>query len=319
MNFQEYLKRFGGLRTDKNRSRYPANTNHQAPHKPFLLLSIMDLIAQGKITSPFIEPSFDLVDTWNTYYSNIMPSGSKTSLAYPFSRLKTDGFWKRLPKKGYDSEKEYNISTMNRLREVYYGAEMDEELFKYLHDPETREKLRYVLVKTYFSPEVQPAVLEQGKVNYEAYKYGKQLLADPEGKYLKEETEKSWKARDQGFRKAIVTLYKHRCALCGIRMLTPEGHTVVDAAHIRPWNRSHDDRPSNGLALCRLCHWSFDEGLMSVGREYEVLVSKKVQTEHNLPGHILTLRDRFIFKPEEERFWPSQDNLKWHRHRKFAT
>ena len=55
--------------------------------------------------------------------------------------------------------------------------------------------------------------------------------------------------------------------------MTPEGHTVVEAAHIRPWSDSYDDRPTNGLALCKLCHWSFDEGLMGVGRCYEVLCS----------------------------------------------
>jgi predicted restriction endonuclease len=28
------------------------------------------------------------------------------------------------------------------------------------------------------------------------------------------------------------------------------------------WSESRDDRPTNGLPLCRLCHWSFDEELM---------------------------------------------------------
>ena len=105
--------------------------------------------------------------------------------------------------------------------------------------------------------------------------------------------------------------------MCGIRMLTPEGHTIVEAAHIVPWNESHDDLPTNGMALCRLCHWSFDEGLMSVGKKYEVMVSRRVQTEQNLPGHILTLRDRSIFTPEEEKFWPAQKNLEKHRHKTF--
>ena len=68
------------------------------------------------------------------------------------------------------------------------------------------------------------------------------------------------KARKQGFRKAIVSLYDHRCALCGIRLLTPEGHTVVEAAHIIPWSETQDDSPINGMALCKVCHWSFDEG-----------------------------------------------------------
>jgi len=37
-------------RTDKNRKKWFTLTEHQAPHKPFLLLSILDLIDQGSIT-----------------------------------------------------------------------------------------------------------------------------------------------------------------------------------------------------------------------------------------------------------------------------
>ena len=89
----------------------------------------MDLIAQGRITENLIEPSYELVDTFNTYWAAIMPAGSMTSMAYPFSRLKTDGFWQRIPKPGYDPEAEYNVKSMVRLREMYVGAKMDEELF----------------------------------------------------------------------------------------------------------------------------------------------------------------------------------------------
>jgi len=53
----KHLYIFGNLRTDKGRDRYPAITCHRAPHKPFLLLSVMDLIAQGRITQNLIEPS----------------------------------------------------------------------------------------------------------------------------------------------------------------------------------------------------------------------------------------------------------------------
>ena len=145
------------------------------------------------------------------------------------------------------------------------------------------------------------------------------ILIDAEAldEQLEEGMEKIGKVRDQGFRKAIVELYEHRCSLCGIRMRTPEGHTVVVAAHIKPWSKSHDDRPTNGMALCRLCHWYFDEGLMGVGKKYEVLVSNRIQVQHNLPGHILTLRDRNIFTPNEEKHWPTQNNLNYHRQKTF--
>jgi len=319
--FEKYFQMFGELRTDKGRNRYPAITYHRAPHKPFLLLSIMDLIAQGRIAENLIEPSFELVDTFNTYWSSIMPPGSSTSMAYPFSRLKTDGFWERIPKPGYDPNVEYNVKSMARLREMYVGAKVDDELFGYLCNPKTRERLRAVLINTYFVPEVRPLLQKQGRVNYDAHRYSQNLLkmAEPEVQYGEglEGKDFEQKVRDQGFRKAIVSLYEHRCALCGIRMLTPEGHTVVEAAHIKPWSEGHDDKPTNGLALCRLCHWSFDEGLMSVGHTYEVLMSRRVQVEQNLPGHILTLRDRHIFTPNEDQYWPAQENFDYHRTNRF--
>ena len=86
----KYLKSFSRLRTDKNRKRWPALTTHQAPHKPFLLLSIMDLIAQWAITQNFIDPSFELVETWNGYRNAFMPVGSKGIMSYPFYHMRSE-------------------------------------------------------------------------------------------------------------------------------------------------------------------------------------------------------------------------------------
>ena len=319
---EKYLKIFANLRTDKNKNRYPAVTCHRAPHKPILLLSVMDLIEQGVIAQNFIEPSLDLVETFNTYILTVLPVGWKTSMAHPFPRLQSDGFWHRTINPGYDSEHDYNVKTMTRLRKIYAGARMDDFLFHFMLNPETRTRLRTVLIDTYFAPELRPVLLEQASVNIAAYNYSKDLLKKVRQQPLwgteSNEPDKIKKVRDQGFRKAIVQLYEHRCALCGIRMLTPEGHTVVEAAHIKAWHKSHDDRPTNGLALCRLCHWSFDEGLMSVGNQYEVLISGRVRIDSNMPGQILTLMDRPIFKPQGQRFWPGQANLEKHRKRRFA-
>ncbi len=59
---EKYLQMFGNLRTDRERDLYPAITYHRAPHKPFLFLSVMDVIARGRITGNLIEPSYELVD-----------------------------------------------------------------------------------------------------------------------------------------------------------------------------------------------------------------------------------------------------------------
>ena len=203
------------------------------------------------------------------------------------------------------------------------GAKLDDELFKLTLMEPLRKRLQIALVNTYFAPEIRSMVFKQSLINIQANEYSKSLLkiAEPLTEYAAagETDETTHKVRDQGFRKAIVTLYQHRCALCGIRMLTPDGHTVVEAAHIIPWRETMDDKPTNGLALCRLCHWSFDEGLMAVGKDYEVLISKRVSREANLPGHMLTLSERTIFRPAMHTFWPGKKNIEWHRKKIFKT
>lgn len=200
---------------------------------------------------------------------------------------------------------------------------LDDDLYQLMSKPDTREQLRATIINTYFAEEIRHEIIECGTVNIKAYEYSKELLKElrdnktPWDQIGTDENEK--RVRNQGFRKAIVTLYEHRCALCGIRMLTPEGHTIVEAAHVKPWSESHNDSPTNGMALCKLCHWSFDEGLMSVGTEYEVLVSKVVTINQNYPGHILTLSDRNIIRPEKKEFWPNQDNLEWHREKVYCS
>jgi len=105
----------------------------------------------------------------------------------------------------------------------------------------------------------------------------------------------------------------HRCAFCGVRMLTSDGHTAVDAAHIIPWNISHDDDPHNGMALCGLCHWTFDQGLLGVSARYLVLLSGELRITQNVPGHLLTLEKRPIIGPAEQDLWPHVEGLEWHR------
>ena len=82
---ETYLQGFANLRTDKGRNRYPAVTLHRAPHKPFLLLSVLDLITQGMITENFIEPSFELIDTFNLGLVKDHAAGVQDQYGLPFS------------------------------------------------------------------------------------------------------------------------------------------------------------------------------------------------------------------------------------------
>lgn len=314
-----YLHEFSKLRTDTNRKSWTPSTNYKSPYKPFLLLSILDLIGTGSITKNFIEPSSELTETFQGYIAMLPPMNRQASMAYPYFYLQSSGFWNLQPRSDITIKAGQTISTVKRLRELYYGAKFSDDLFQLLQMPTSREKLRAVLIETFFAPEIQPRLLEQSVVNYEAANYSTSLLVtvEPTTESTVDLPVPPEKVRDQGFRKAIVKLYDHRCALCGIKIITPDNHTIIDAAHIIPWSHSHDDHPTNGMALCKLCHWSFDEGLMAVGSEYQVMVSQTVKNDQNLPGHMLTLSDRPIFRPPESRYWPRQENFQWHRKKRF--
>lgn len=271
-----YLTHFTHLRTDASRARWSAATRHRAPHKPLLLLAVTDLFAQGDLDTNLIELTPDLGETFTLYWARVMPPDRRGNLAMPFFHLKSDGFRHLVPRPGKQAilAASRRIHSIYQLRETILGARLDDELYALLCAQRSRDLLRTALIETYFAPELQPALAEQGLVNLEAFHYSQALLEQARTQQAKEHPAGAEHprpaARDQGFRRAIVRAYDHRC------VLTPDGHTAVEAAHIVPWSTSYDDAPHNGMALCRLCHWIFDEGLVGVSARYVVIASPQL-------------------------------------------
>lgn len=315
---EAYIRAFGRLNHDINRTRWTVVTNHGAPYKPLLLLSVFDLISQGVIKKNFIELSAELCDIFLIYWSRVMLPEQRSNIAMPFFYLKSEGFWHfiRLPGKEKELEaileSKVALTTVNKLKEFTLGARFDDELFDLLKVKENRDRLRSVLIEKYFAPEARPLLLEQSKLNDEAYRYSLKLLSESSAFKIDTENIKP-AARSQGFRIAVVKTYAHRCTTCGIRIITADGHTIVEAAHIVPFSVSRNDDPRNGLCLCRSCHWNFDEGMIGISAKYEVLTSRQLVAFDNLPSYVLPLKGRGIIHPVDEKFLPDLTALEWHR------
>jgi putative restriction endonuclease len=84
-----------------------------------------------------------------------------------------------------------------------------------------------------------------------------------------------------------------------------------------PWSESKNDDPRNGLALCRLCHWTFDEGLMSLSEVYVILASRQPTGSDNVPAHLGALVGRLLVGPAEAAWRPDWEALRWHREKVF--
>jgi len=112
---------------------------------------------------------------------------------------------------------------------------------------------------------------------------------DPEEVEIRRRTLKQWKrwsnARGSAsakFRQAVRRAYNSTCVMCGLHLPATRYNPVpgVDAAHILPWAEYDLDDISNGLCLCRLHHWAFDEGLVVMtyeGSTYYVRIPDEIQ------------------------------------------
>jgi putative restriction endonuclease len=296
-------------------------TKRKAPHKPLLLLAVLDLVHRGVITSPFIDVSADLVEVnelFNLYWRRIIPLGQTSSIAFPFSRLDREPFWELVPQPGKTMSAAVinNTSSVSYLRKYALGAKLDDGLNQVMQSGEGREALREALLLSSFSAEAAVQLREQSTINREAFDYSRMLEEQAHLPLVKEIVEaENYRSdvRDQAFRKVVTKAYDHRCALCGIRIVTPDGHTVVEAAHIVPWNKSKNDDIRNGMALCRTCHWGFDEGMLGVSDNYTVITSRSIGIDHNFPGLLMTLSGRGIIPPAERDLWPACEYLAEHR------
>ena len=322
-NIALYLQQFASLKRAPG-VVWGEATKKRAPHKPILLLAVLDLAARGGITSPFIDVSGDLVELnelFNHYWRRVVPPGQTSSIAFPFSRLDREPFWHLVSREdqAVTTSRINNTSAVSYLRRYALGAKLDEELFQVIQTEDGRAALREVLLRSCFSPKAGESLAEQAAINAEAYHYSLDLLAkahqhQPQvSEALDIDAYKS-PARDQGFRRVVVKAYEHRCALCGVRIITPEGHTVVDAAHIIPWSKSRNDDIRNGMALCKLCHWAFDHGMMGVSDAFVIIVPGRVASAPNTPGLLTTLAGRNMILPADQDLRPAPESFAAHRH-----
>lgn len=320
MTITDYCSQFSRL-TRAPGPMWGSDTKNRAPHKPLLLMSVMDLIARGAIASRRISITDELVelnDIFTDYWREVVPVTRSSSIAFPFSRLHTEPFWKLVPQPGLEITRPLinSISSVAQLRHLASGAEIDEELYQHMTNVAGRSALADALLRSCFSEKKQHTLSELSATHGEAFRYAcalERAAHTPQDQTPTTSEEFRFSARTQGFRRAIVMNYNHRCAFCGTRIVTSEGHTAVDAAHIVPWRVSQNDDIRNGMALCKLCHWGFDEGLIGVSDSYSVVLSNQLAQAHNAPGALLTLSGRGILGPKEREFWPLADNLLWHR------
>ncbi|MBF2086289.1 HNH endonuclease [Thermoleptolyngbya sp. C42_A2020_037] len=303
--FSDYVKKIAKLRRDKD-----------APHKPILLIAVLELIDRGQIQHNQIYLSPELVAAFLKYWGSLVKNPKYHSdISLPFFHLKGDNFWHLMANPGFEATiaRKVKIRGLTALREVVKYAYLDKELFEYLQEPANRLRFSEVLIQTYFPKEAQQFEGIQGRDELEDIQlrlfekggavYDTSDLKDEERAYV----------RDTAFRRNVVRLYQHQCALCRLKIVSSNNQTIVDGAHIKPFAEFRDDRFDNGLSLCKNHHWAFDRGWFSIDDNYRVIVCSDRFEEESPPG-LRSLKDFHqepILLPEQHQ--PRVEALQWHR------
>jgi putative restriction endonuclease len=274
----------------------------KAPHKPLLLLCILDMAEEGELPGRVLTRTPGLVLRFREYgqiAADRWPT--RLDIRKPFHHLSTQGYWKSL-----------TIDMTPAVSpESAFACELDEEFFRLIADADFRTKARLLLISRYFEPVERIALLES--LGFAA---GRGEQKDPQVMELNEEAEDAArrKGRCARFQVQVVTQYKFTCALTGLCCMTIDGCAVVDSAHIEPWAKSQNDDLKNGLALSRNAHWAFDEGLWSVGNDGRIVVAKQRFTERGPDQLQLSpYGGRFLQFAEGVSLRPGPDSFKRHR------
>lgn len=117
--------------------------------------------------------------------------------------------------------------------------------------------------------------------------------------------------RDRVFRQIVLRAYDQRCAITGLRLINGGGRAEVAAAHIRPVEANGPDIVNNGIALSGTAHWMFDRGLISLGDDLEILISRQANDQDSIRAFINKTGQ--AHRPRRPLDRPHPHFLQWHR------
>jgi len=235
------------------------------------------------------------------------------------NRVKRSYLWHRLLFRAADSlAKEKLISRpsitilITNEREWMLTEEGYDRVLEILRIPLSQKEI--LPVKSYEVQKVVKKIFKQDRPeNYNPLEKNKQIV-----KVTREAN-----LRDRAFRQAILEAYGYRCAVCGMKIYSPNNlQWEVEAAHIVPRSSNGKDDILNGIALCRLHHWTFDVGWFTLMDNLTILASKRIIElptdfgnlwDYNFMKRLLSNENLLIFLPEKKEIHPHPNAIRWHR------
>jgi putative restriction endonuclease len=282
---------------------------HERPHKPVMLLALLDLFEQGVIKENRITYSPELLELFGEYFDAVRSERDQPTPINPFFYLRGDGFWHHHPCPGQEAVLRALSAPpgIKAFQAISDYVSLDDELFGLLCDPLSRSQLRSALINRYFADQ-RAKVIALVERESEIAQYQRRL---EEGGRIAETPGIPEILRDTAFSRVVRRAYDYRCAACGLRVVLEGGLYIVDAAHLIPFAESHDDDPRNGIALCKNHHWAMDRNLIGPGTDRMWHVTSSLDDRLEGQRDLINLNGRSILLPHDPRYYPKDAALLW--------
>ncbi|WP_017598486.1 phosphorothioated DNA-binding restriction endonuclease, partial [Nocardiopsis lucentensis] len=245
----DWIDRVAGMR------RWTRN-GYRAPHKPLLLLYALGHHQRhGARPIPYSEAERRLAHLLREF-----GPPRRTSPAYPFHHLTSDGLWRVTTVDGRECDADTATGLRNESARGGLSPEFSTALSR---DPGLTVRIARYLLDANFEPSLHAEIcvlagldLGTGAVRTDDVR----LVAGH---------------RDPRFRDLVLDAYDHRCAFCGYDGWIDGGPVALEAAHVRWWALGGPDDLTNGLCLCSIHHRLFDRGVLGLSRDHTVAVSTR--------------------------------------------
>ncbi|KOX01307.1 phosphorothioated DNA-binding restriction endonuclease [Streptomyces sp. NRRL B-3648] len=255
-----------------------ARSGTRAPHKPLLLLYALGRFQEDSDAG--LRYSAVEQDLQRLLVEYGPPN--RTTPAYPFHHLVSDGVWEVRTDRGPGSPG----SGIRDLRETGATGRLAPELRAALRrEPDLLGRIARLLLDRHFPPSLHGELCEA--VGLEPQWAGTERLPAVR------------RQRDRRMRELVLTAYEYRCAFCGYDGRIGAMPVGLEAAHVRWWAFDGPDDLENGLCLCSLHHKLFDKGVLGVGDGHRILVSQRfVGHSPAAREHVTALAGRPLAGPQ---------------------
>lgn len=290
----------------------------KAPHKPVLLITLLELVDKQFITDNRVTVTPELVATFKENFSLLVKTAHKDDFTQPFYHLQSDGFWFLKTKAGKSLDT-YIRSVQTLSDQLDYGY-FNDDLFRLLLNDHARFHLKNALLDHYFADlKAEFLRIKQAGRSYvndlETY-----LLNEKELVYKLQQPiddEETRFVRGGLFKKLVPKVYNFTCAISGMKVIAVDGSSLVEACHIVPISVAGDDKVTNGIALCPNLHTAFDRGMIGVDEQLRVVVSPSLADNVASPYNLKQFHGQRFRLPFGEVHYPKMESFRWHMRERF--